>query len=119
MGAGDLKLGSGTAILNLANNSYAGNTVISNGTLQVGSASAISPSANLVIGSSGTLELAGFSQTAGELTGSGVVDNNSGLDLVLNLGTSSGGTWNGRSHPGARTKPQPPPTSSRQPRSSD
>jgi autotransporter-associated beta strand protein len=89
------KLGGGTAILALTNDSYAGNTVISNGTLQVGSASAISPTANVVIDSSGTLELAGFNQTAGELTGSGIVDNNSGVDLVLTVGTSSGGTWNG------------------------
>ena len=89
------KLGTGTAILNLANNSYAGNTVISNGTLQVGSVSAISPSASLVIGPSGTLELTGFNQTVAELTGSGVVDNNAGVDVLLNIGTSSGGTWNG------------------------
>ena len=89
------KLGGGTAILALTNDSYAGNTVISNGTLQVGSASALSPTANVVIGSGGTLELAGFNQTAGELTGSGVVDNNSGVDLVLTVGTSSGGAWNG------------------------
>ena len=89
------KLGTGTAILNLTNSSYVGNTVISNGTLQAGSASAISPSANLVVGPSGTLELAGFNETAGELTGSGVVDNNAGIDLLLNIGTSSGGTWNG------------------------
>lgn len=89
------KLGSGTAILNLTNNNYSGNTIISNGTLQVGSASAISPAANVVIGSAGTLQLAGFNQTAGELTGSGVVDNNSGVDLVLTVGTSGGGVWNG------------------------
>lgn len=89
------KLGSGTAILSLTNNTYAGDTVISNGTLQVGNAAAISPAAKVVIGSGGTLELAGFNQTAGELTGSGIVDNNSGVDLVLTVGASSGGTWNG------------------------
>jgi fibronectin-binding autotransporter adhesin len=89
------KLGSGTAIVNLTNNSYSGNTVISNGTLRVGSTAAISPTANVVLGPTGALELAGFNQTAGELTGSGVVDNNSGVDLVLTVGTSSGGTWNG------------------------
>ena len=72
------KLGSNTAILSLTNNNYTGNTIISNGTLQVGSRAAISPAANLVIGPSGTLELAANTQTAGELTGSGVVDNNSG-----------------------------------------
>src|SRR5262249_40028723 len=98
------KLGTGTAILNLTNSSYSGNTVVSNGTLQTGSASAISPAANVVMGPSGTLELAGFTQTVGELTGSGVVDNNSGLDLLLTVGTSSGGTWNGtiQDHGGGR-----------------
>lgn len=89
------KLGSNTAIISLTNNNYSGNTVISNGTLQVGTTTAISSAGNVVIGSSGTLELAGFNQTLGELTGSGIVDNNSGLDLLLTVGTSSGGTWNG------------------------
>jgi autotransporter-associated beta strand protein len=89
------KLGSGTTILNLTNNNYLGDTVISNGTLQVGDTAAVSPAANVVIGLGGTLELAGFNQTAGELTGSGAVDNNSGVDLVLTVGTSSGGTWTG------------------------
>jgi autotransporter-associated beta strand protein len=89
------KLGTNTAILSLTNNNYSGNTVINNGTLQVGTTTAISPAASVVIGSSGTLELAGFNQTLAELTGSGIVDNNSGLDLLLTVGTSSGGTWNG------------------------
>lgn len=89
------KLGSNTAILNLTNNNYSGDTVVSNGTLQVGSTSAISPAANTVVGSGAILELAGFNQTVSELTGSGVVDNNAGVDLVLTVGTSSGGIWNG------------------------
>ena len=89
------KLGTGTAILNLTNNTYTGDTVISNGTLQAGATGVISPTANLVLGPSGTLELAGFGQTAGELIGAGVVDNNSGLDAVLTIGTSGGGTWSG------------------------
>jgi fibronectin-binding autotransporter adhesin len=89
------KLGSGTATLSMTNNSYVGNTVISNGTLQVGNAGVLSPAASLVIGASGTLELAGFNQTAAELTGSGIVDNNSGTDMILTIGTSSGGIWNG------------------------
>jgi autotransporter-associated beta strand protein len=90
-----LKLGGNTAIVSLTNNSYTGNTIVSNGTLQVGGVASISPNANVIVGPSGTLELAGFNQTAGELTGSGIVDNNSGLDLVLTVGTAGGGTWNG------------------------
>jgi autotransporter-associated beta strand protein len=89
------KLGSGTATLNLTNNSYLGNTTISNGTLQLGVATAISSSANLVMGSGGTLELAGVSPTVGELTGSGIIDNASGLNPTLTVGSSSGGIWNG------------------------
>ena len=61
----------------------------------MGNAAALPPAGTVVIGSSGTLELAGLNQTIGELTGSGVVDNNSGVDVVLTLGSSIGSTWNG------------------------
>ena len=88
------KLGSGTAILFLTNNSL-GNTVISNGTLQLGRGGVLSTSGNLVVGTAGALELSGISTTVGELTGSGVIDNNSGINPQLTVGTSAGGTWNG------------------------
>lgn len=91
---GITKLGTGTVTINLTNDNYSGNTVISNGTLQVGSPSAISPTATLVTGPSGTLELNGHPQTAAELTGSGTVDN-AGSDMLLTIGSSTGGTWNG------------------------
>lgn len=87
------KFGTGTAILSV-NDSYSGNTVISNGTLQLGNAAAIPSASVLVIGSGGTLETSGINLTAAELTGSGTVDNN-GVDAILTIGTSSGGTWNG------------------------
>jgi autotransporter-associated beta strand protein len=89
------KLGTGTAILNLTNNTYNGNTTVSNGTLQVGSSAALAPNAALVIGPSGTLEMNGFNQTVPELTGAGLVDNAGGNPLVLTLGAGSGGTWAG------------------------
>src|SRR6185437_2125590 len=89
------KLGAGTAILSLSNNTYAGDTVISNGTLQVGSTSTLPPSGNVIVGSDATLELAGLNTTIGELSGSGVVDNNNGNDLLLTLGTAAGSVWNG------------------------
>jgi autotransporter-associated beta strand protein len=89
------KLGTGAATLSLTNNNYLGGTVISNGTLQVADAAAVSPASSLIIGPSGTLELAGFNQSAAELTGSGIVDNSAGNDLLLTIGTSLGGTWNG------------------------
>jgi autotransporter-associated beta strand protein len=89
------KLGSGTAILKVTNNTYIGDTTISNGTLQAGLVNAISPAGNLVLGPGGTFEVAGLNQTANELTGTGVVDNNTGTDQILTIGGSSGGTWNG------------------------
>jgi autotransporter-associated beta strand protein len=89
------KLGAGTAVLNLSNSTYAGSTVISNGTLQVGTTTALSPTTTAIVGPSGILELASFNQTLAELTGSGILDNNSGLDLVLTVGSSAGGIWNG------------------------
>jgi autotransporter-associated beta strand protein len=93
--SGLLKLGSGTAIVNLTNNSYLGNTIVSNGTVQLGAAAAISPTANLIVGGSGTVQLSGISQTFGELTGAGILDNNSGNNSILTVGSSSGGTWSG------------------------
>ena len=92
-------LGSGTAILNLTNSAYTGDTVISNGTLQVGSATAISPTANLNVGSGGTLELAGLSETVNTLNGSGTIDNNSAtVSSTLTFGNGGGSTWNGTIH---------------------
>lgn len=92
---GLLKLGSGTATLNLTNNSYAGDTTISNGTLRIGIASAVPSSGNLTLGPTGTFEVAGVSPAVKELTGSGIVNNNSGTPATLAVGGSSGGTWNG------------------------
>ena len=90
---GITKLGTGTAILNLTNNNYVGDTSISNGTLQVGSATAVSGTANLNLGSTGTLELNGFSETVNGLFGQGVVDNNNTTNVALTV--NSGGVWNG------------------------
>lgn len=92
---GITKLGTGTAIINLTNNNYSGSTVISNGTIQLGAPSAISPDGDLTLGPNGELQMAGRSVTSGELTGSGLIDNNSGFQGTLTVGTSSGGTWNG------------------------
>jgi autotransporter-associated beta strand protein len=89
------KLGTNTAFLNLTNNSYTGDTVISNGTLQFNNPTALSSSANLNVGPGGILALAGLSTTVGELTGSGIIDNTSGANPTLTVGSSSGGTWNG------------------------
>jgi fibronectin-binding autotransporter adhesin len=94
--AGISKLGSGTAILNLTNNTYSGDTTISNGTLRVGSVSAISSAANLNVGPLGTLDLAGFSESVNGLSGSGTVNNSGGTTAVLTTGGGNASSvWNG------------------------
>jgi len=74
-GAGGLtKQGSGRVLLNSAN-SYAGNTVVTAGTLTLGSAGAVPGGAgagNVTV--NGTLDVAGLSPTLNNLSGTGVVD---------------------------------------------
>jgi autotransporter-associated beta strand protein len=93
---GITKLGTGTVNMNLTNNSYSGDTVVSNGTLVVGNATALSGAANLNVGPSGILELNDFSETINGLSGSGTIQN-SGPDAdVLTMGNANGGgTWAG------------------------
>lgn len=97
-----VKLGTGTAILNLTNDTYAGNTVISNGTLQMvntGVGSSLSPSGNLVVGSSGTLSLSSTTPNpttqVAEFSGAGKINYTGGFNSVLSFGGAAGGTWNG------------------------
>lgn len=90
------KLGTGLALLNLANSTYLGDTVVGSGTLELGSASALSSSANLNVAGSGTLELNGESPTVNALNGSGIIDNNNATNVTLTVNT--GGAWNGTIH---------------------
>ena len=92
---GILKQGTGTVALNLTNNNYSGSTTINGGSVQLGNASALPAAGSLIVGAGGTLKLNGYSLTASELTGAGVVDDNSGNTAILTIGSSTGGTWNG------------------------
>lgn len=96
------KQGTGTAILNLTNNTYLGDTTIGNGALQVvnnAGSSALSTVANLVISTNGTLQLsaqtANPTTTVGELSGAGVINYTGGNNSILAFGGAAGGTWNG------------------------
>ncbi len=86
------KLGSGTATINLTGNTYTGNTVISGGTLQIGSVTAI-PSGigagNVAVNAAGTLDLNGLSPTINGLSGSGTINNSSATASVLTLGSNA------------------------------
>ncbi|MBW8864845.1 MAG: autotransporter-associated beta strand repeat-containing protein, partial [Verrucomicrobia bacterium] len=96
---GITKLGTGTATMGLSGSTYTGNTVISNGIYQLGSATAIpdgAGSGNVVISSAGKLDMAGFSETINGLSGTGLIDNSSGTASVLTLGNGDGAvTWAG------------------------
>jgi fibronectin-binding autotransporter adhesin len=91
------KLGSGTATMNLTNNSYTGDTLVSQGTLQLGSANVIPDSTgSVIINPTATLNLAGFSESINGLSGSGTVDNASGTAVVFTTGAGNASSvWNG------------------------
>jgi autotransporter-associated beta strand protein len=96
-GAGSLtKQGAGTLVLNQAN-TYNGNTVISNGTVQLGVANAIPGGAGkgeVTVG--GALDLNANSAVLNGLSGSGTVDTVAGGTPTLTLGSSgSTATFNG------------------------
>lgn len=92
---GIVKYGTNAVFMNLTNSTYTGDTIISNGFVQIGSASAISAAGNLFVGAGATLELNGFSQTTPQFTGAGIVDNNSANNVTLTFGSGGGGTWSG------------------------
>jgi autotransporter-associated beta strand protein len=91
------KAGAGTLALN-GGNTYVGGTVISNGTLRLGSASAI-PSGTAVAESltnNGTLDLNGNSITLSAFNGTGFVDTISGGSPTLTVGDfDANGTFTG------------------------
>jgi autotransporter-associated beta strand protein len=102
---GITKLGSGTATLSLTNNDYAGGTVISSGTLKLGSTTAIPSGAgkgSVSIDTNGTVDLAGFSETLNGLSGYGSVSNSGTAVSTLTIGSDgTGGNWSGNMTPGS------------------
>lgn len=86
-------------ILNLGTvNTYAGGTVVSNGTLRLGVNNAIASvgSGDVAVYGSGVLDLNGFNNTINGLVGNGTVDIQSGGASVLTVGNNDdSGTFNG------------------------
>lgn len=81
--------GSGTLLLS-GTNTYTGTTTIdSSRTLQIGSASALGTGTTTV---NGTLDLNGYSQTAGALAGSGTVTTATAGSVTLTAGTNNQST---------------------------
>jgi len=94
-GTGVVSQTAGTMILKGVN-TYTGNTSISGGTLQIGVADAIGSASDVVVGSSGTLNLNGFNDIVGSLAGGGTVSQGSGnLTLSDTNSTTFSGTTTG------------------------
>ena len=80
--------GNGTQVL-AGTNTYSGPTTITAGTLQAGSNTGLSASSAVVIGSSGVLDVGGYSPTTPSLSGNGLVTN-SGAAATLTLAPTGG-----------------------------
>jgi len=81
----------GPGILTLTGtNTYSGGTTISAGTLQAGSATAFSPNSAFRVGS--ILDLNGFNNTIGSLSGNGTVLNNGPTIATLTVGNDNTNT---------------------------
>ena len=73
-------------------NSYSGPTTIASGTVQAGGPSVLSPNSSLNVQSGATLDLAGYSQTIGSLSGAGVVTNSVSAPVTLTVGGDNSST---------------------------
>ena len=92
-GSGVDVIGSGQLIMNLtgtlfvsANNTYSGGTILLAGTLQANSTTALSPNSAFALNSNTILDLDGFSNTIGSLSGTGTVLNSSATAATLTVG---------------------------------
>jgi outer membrane autotransporter protein len=85
------KAGAGTLAL-LAVNTYAGPTAVNAGTLQLGVDGALPTGTALAVNTGGTLDMAGFDSTVGDLSGDGTIANGGG---TLTAGTAANTTFGG------------------------
>ncbi|MEK7780220.1 MAG: autotransporter-associated beta strand repeat-containing protein [Verrucomicrobiota bacterium] len=91
------KQSAGVLTLQMAN-TYAGGTVVNNGTVRIGANNAISAvgSGDVTVNSPGVIDLNGFNNTVNGLLGNGTIDNQSGGASVLTVGNNDdGGTFSG------------------------
>ena len=87
------QIGTGTTILS-GNNTYTGGTTVSAGTLEAGSLNGFSPGSAFTVNS--ILDLHGFNNTIGSLTGNGVVLNNGEGAALITVGSdNTSTTFNG------------------------
>jgi fibronectin-binding autotransporter adhesin len=88
-GSGSLTLtDTGTLVLGGVNQ-YGGATNLNSGTLRAGIANTIPQTSAVALGLGGTLQLNGFSQSIGSLTGGGIVTDNSSTSASLTVGNDN------------------------------
>ena len=81
----------GTGTLNVSStNTYSGETLISAGTLRAGSATGLSPNSAFTVNS--ILDLNGFNNTIGSISGTGTVLNNGATTATLTVGNDNTST---------------------------
>src|SRR5208283_4944851 len=83
------QIGTGTTILT-GTNTYTGGTTIIAGTLQAGSPTGFSPNSEFTVNS--ILDLHGFNNTIGSLSGTGTVLNNDAATATLTVGIDNTNT---------------------------
>ncbi len=79
------KSGEGTLVLSSTGDNYTGTTTINAGTLALGAAEVIPNSSPLVIGASGTLDMAGHNETIPSLSGDGGIRSSGGAPTTLTV----------------------------------
>ena len=92
-GIGDLvKVGYGTLVISGTSNDYSGTTTVSQGTLKAGASDVFG---SQPIALTGTLDLAGYDQTIGVLTGSGTITNSASTSATLTISQNGNITLSG------------------------
>ena len=88
IGAPFNKAGEGTLVLSAPTNgtTFDGTFGVTGGVLRSGASGAIPAGAQVMVGSGGALDIAGFDQTLSKLTGTGVVGSSSGSFTTLTIG---------------------------------
>ncbi|WP_344823160.1 beta strand repeat-containing protein [Rurimicrobium arvi] len=95
-GTGSLAVNAGVNAITLSGtNSYSGATSLFAGRLIAGSAGAFSPFSALSLNPGASVDLGGFSNTVGSLSGSGNIENTSGTDTLTAGGDNSSTNYSG------------------------
>lgn len=89
------KDGLGTLVLSNTGNDYGGTTTITAGTLQLGAAGVIPDASALVVATNGNVNINGFAETVGSLSGAGLITNTGAAATLTTGGDGTSTTFSG------------------------